>query len=77
MGTQIMRAAENQTEPGRFSWLKRMTAWYRLKKLERELRRSENFQRQCEKLRCFTLVALEETERAKIRKKINQLEKSS
>ena len=47
-------------------WLKNLAAAQRLRKLEREARYSEEFQRECERLRCFNLAALEEQYREQL-----------
>lgn len=50
--------------------LQRWITWLRLKKLRHELRTSEAFQKECEKLGCFVLADLEKRHRAEIEAKI-------
>ncbi|MDB6025962.1 MAG: hypothetical protein JWM68_2185 [Verrucomicrobiales bacterium] len=56
-------------------WFAEVLAWFELKKLEREFRSSEKFQRECEKLRCFHLAKMEEGLRGRIAAEINELKK--
>jgi hypothetical protein len=51
----------------------RIVVWFCVRRLERELRQSQKFQRQCEKIRCFTLAELEKVEQEKIKAKITRL----
>lgn len=48
------------------SFLEKLKAWLRLKKLKHEFRRSQRFQKACEKLKCFNLAEAERRYRLKI-----------
>jgi hypothetical protein len=56
----------------RAGWIERLRLWCRLKELERELRNSEKFQRECEQMRCFNLAELEQKYRESIAEKIRR-----
>jgi len=56
------------------SWPHRVMTWFRLKMLLRELRSSEKFQRECEKLHCKNLAVLQEKYRDELKDKIRRLE---
>ena len=56
-------------------WMVASSAWFKIKKLERDFRDSEKFQQECEKLRCFNLAKIEEGFRAQLADQINRLRK--
>lgn len=58
----------------RSRWFERLSKWCRLKRLHRELRNSEKFQKECEELRCFHLASLERQYREKVAAEIKRLE---
>ena len=68
-----MSTSKEQTS--RAPLLQRLKTWFRLKLLERELRGSEEFQRECESFRCFTLAGFEQIYRAEIQEKIRRLQR--
>lgn len=51
--------------------------WLRLKQLEREIRRSRKFQKECENLQCPTLAAFEKDYREELSDEIQALKKKS
>lgn len=51
--------------------------WLRLKQLEREIRRSQKFQKECENLRCPTLAACEKDYREELSDEIQALKKKN
>src|SRR5438309_1392038 len=63
-------------EPSRPSWRQRLMTWFRLKKLEHELRSNKNFQKECEKIHCFILAELTEKDQINLREKIRKLKTS-
>ena len=51
----------------------RLRKWLEVKKLERDLRESRDFQRHCEKINCTILAELEEKHGTEIHQKIRHL----
>ena len=69
---------EEQSDPAVPSiglrWFGRFSTWLHLKKLQREVRNSERFQKKCEQLRCFALAELEEEHRMSVVKRLKRME---
>ena len=57
--------------------LEKIKKWFRLKRLEREFRSSEQFQKLCEKLKCPHLAEYEQRHRSEIVEKIKQFKMES
>jgi hypothetical protein len=53
--------------------LEKIKGWLRHRQLAREIRNSENFQKECEKMHCFHLAELEGKHRAELQEEIQQL----
>jgi hypothetical protein len=60
------RISGKGAEPPAFSWRAKFIAWWRLQKLEREIRRSRRFQKFCEKHGCMNLAEMEKSYREKM-----------
>jgi hypothetical protein len=60
-----------------FLFLRRVNEWFRLKKLEHDLRCSRGFQKRCEKLNCPTLAALEQGHQETLLRKIDGVKHQS
>jgi hypothetical protein len=54
------------------AWWRRAVSWFQVKRMERELRSSEKFQKQCEEIRCFNLAEMEEGYQARLKEKIRR-----
>jgi hypothetical protein len=65
--------SSNNFETSARPLFQRLNTWYRLWKLQGELRTSEKFRRECEKLQCFTLAEVEEDYGKEIKEKISRL----
>ena len=57
----------------RSSLINKVASWLRVKKLERDLRASEKFQRQCNELNCAILAEFEEKYQAEVKARIQSL----
>ena len=56
-------------------WIKASSSWLKRKRLEREFKDSEKFQKECEKLHCFNLAKIERDFREKLAEQINELKR--
>lgn len=53
-------------------WGQKVVRWFRVKRLEYQWWSSRKFQRECEKIRCFTLARLEAEHRARLEARLRE-----
>ncbi len=74
---QDRRSPVESHRPGVRMVIEKIKRWFRLRRLEREFRSSEQFQKLCEKLRCLRLAEFEQRHRSEIAEKIKQFKRES
>ena len=53
----------------------RVHRWFRRRQLAREVRISESFQKECERIHCFHLAELEQKHRVELQEQIHELDR--
>jgi hypothetical protein len=69
----VAKIAEPNSSSWRPAWFLKLVIWFRIKRLDYELKSSKRFQQYCKRIRCFNLAELEECGQKQIQWNIVQL----